>query len=37
MGEFPSGFTVAENPRFAQLMGDKDLSSIRLRELSATE
>ena len=37
MDDFPSGFKVAENPRFEQLMGDKDLSSIRLRELSATE
>ena len=37
MSDFPSGFTVADNPRFVQLMDDKDLSALRLRELSATE
>ena len=37
ISEYPSGFEVASNPRFEQLMSDKDLSSIRLRELSAVE
>ena len=37
VNDYPAGFTVANNPRFEQLMDDKDLSSIRLRELSATE
>ena len=37
INDYPSGFTVSNNPRFEQLMEDKDLSSIRLRELSAVE
>ena len=34
---YPSGFTVASNPRFEQFIEDKDLSSMRLRELSGVE
>ena len=35
--EMPAGFSVAPNPRFEQFMNDKELSSMKLRELSAAE